>query len=187
MPDRAIREIAIDAACLLVQEGKAASLSMTEVARAIDVDEPQLQAAFPTLEDLIIAVADRTYTTFLAQVDAEVGQDESDGAYTRAYVRASMQSAERDGFGALVAALLGSAPYRPHMTDGIRDQEATVRCALEADGIDPVLAHIVRLAADGLWFSDVFGLTPVPRHRRAEIAERLEALAARTRTAAAAD
>lgn len=185
MPDRALREIAIDAACLLVQEGEAASLSLADVARAIDVDEQRLQAVFASLEDLIVAVADRTYATFLTQVDAEVGQDESEGAYTRAYVRASLQSDE--GFEELVAALLASAPYRPYMVAGIRDQEATVRCALEADGIDPVMAHIVRLAADGLWFNRVFGLSPIPRERRAEIAERLEALAVRSRAAAAAD
>jgi AcrR family transcriptional regulator len=90
MPDRALREIAIDAACLLVQEGKAASLSMAEVARAIDVEERQLEAVFGTVEDLIVAIADRTYATFLTQVDAAVGEDESEGAYTRAYVRAQL-------------------------------------------------------------------------------------------------
>jgi hypothetical protein len=72
------------------------------------------------------------------------------------------------------------------MVAGNRDQEATVRCALDADGIDPVMAHIVRLAADGLWFNRVFGLSPIPPEGRTEIAERLVALATRSRAAAAA-
>jgi hypothetical protein len=48
---------------------------------------------------------------------------------------------------------------------------------MNRDGIDPVDATLVRLAADGLWFADLLGLAPPQGRTRAELLKRLEALA----------
>jgi hypothetical protein len=48
---------------------------------------------------------------------------------------------------------------------------------MNQDGIDPVDATLVRLAADGLWFANLLGLAPPTGKRRAELLKRLEALA----------
>ena len=47
---------------------------------------------------------------------------------------------------------------------------------LVADGVDPVRATVARLAADGLWFSDLFGFAAVPEPLRSRVAELLEEL-----------
>lgn len=177
MTEDRTRDLAIEAACLLVQEGDIESLSVESVAAAADLDEDRLRAVFPTTEDLLQAVGGRTYETFVGAVEQEVGDDESDGAFTRAYVRAAIRSLDRDRFDVLVATLLASAPFRPHMVDPIREQQATVNSALRSDGIDPVLAIIIRLAVDGLWFNNMFGVLELEPATRAAVATRLEALA----------
>lgn len=177
MSEDGIRELAIEAACLLVQEGRVESISVETVAAVADLDEERLRAIFPSNVDLLKAVGARTYETFVGSIEQEVGDDESDGAFTRAYVRAALLSLDRDRFDALVATLLASAPFRPHMVDPIREHQATIASALESDGIDPVLALVVRLAVDGLWFNNMFGVLDLEPATRAALAARLEALA----------
>ena len=45
------------------------------------------------------------------------------------------------------------------------------------DVADPVDAWVVRLAADGLWYSDLFGIAPPEGADRGRLIERLLALA----------
>ncbi|NTW04124.1 MAG: TetR/AcrR family transcriptional regulator, partial [Oscillochloris sp.] len=46
-----------------------------------------------------------------------------------------------------------------------------------ADGLDPALATLVRLAADGLWFADLMNFAPPDTALRAQIRTQLIALA----------
>jgi hypothetical protein len=47
---------------------------------------------------------------------------------------------------------------------------------LEQDGIDPVTAQIVRLAVDGLWMVELFGLAPPDAETRENVLRALQAL-----------
>ena len=44
---------------------------------------------------------------------------------------------------------------------------------IEKDGIDKVDATIIRLAVDGLWLSEIFGLDALDETMRAKVLERL--------------
>jgi hypothetical protein len=44
------------------------------------------------------------------------------------------------------------------------------------DGIDPVDATLVRLAADGLWFCELLGLGPPSGALREQVLERMRSL-----------
>jgi len=45
---------------------------------------------------------------------------------------------------------------------------------IENDGIDPVTATIVRLATDGMWFAEIFGLAPIDKELREKVFEKLQ-------------
>jgi hypothetical protein len=51
-----------------------------------------------------------------------------------------------------------------------------MQAKLSDDGIDPVVATIVRLAVDGLWMSDLFGVDPMDENMRTQVLDRLRAL-----------
>lgn len=44
---------------------------------------------------------------------------------------------------------------------------------MEASNLNPDLANIVRLAADGLWFTELFGISPLTEKRRSQILDAL--------------
>ncbi|HEV3133030.1 MAG TPA: hypothetical protein VGY51_13810 [Acidimicrobiales bacterium] len=50
---------------------------------------------------------------------------------------------------------------------------------LEDDGLDPTLATVLRLACDGLWMCDLFGLATPTAAQRGQVAVELERLARR--------
>ena len=58
----------------------------------------------------------------------------------------------------------------------LRARYAEWQQQIEHDGIDPAIATLVRLAADGLWFADMFGLAPPSAALRARMLDTLIAL-----------
>ena len=61
----------------------------------------------------------------------------------------------------------------PGLLEPLRERFAAWQHALTADGISPASASLMRLAADGLWFTELFGLAPLDEHLRAAVREEL--------------
>ena len=64
---------------------------------------------------------------------------------------------------------LSSPPRPPNRRCSPRLQAAADgwQARLVDDGLDPVTATVLRLASDGLWLCDLFGLAPPPAALRA--------------------
>ena len=62
------------------------------------------------------------------------------------------------------------------LVEPMREAYARWQALLEHDGIDPITATIVRLAVDGLWFTEMFGFDDAicTGERRAQIMTRLK-------------
>lgn len=46
---------------------------------------------------------------------------------------------------------------------------------MENEGLDPVTANIIRLASDGLWYADLFGMAPLEKEMREKVFSQLSA------------
>jgi len=79
------------------------------------------------------------------------------GAFTRAYVRATMEPIS-EGEERLGAALLAAAAAEPALLVPLQRAADGWQARLVDDGLDPATATVVRLACDGLWLCDLFGL-----------------------------
>ena len=55
----------------------------------------------------------------------------------------------------------------------MRQQGARHQRAIEADGIDPVLATIIRMANDGMWFAESFNLMRYDEQLKDAVEQRL--------------
>ncbi len=155
-------EFILDAAAHLVQEGGVDALTFADIANAAEIEETDVTSVFPTMETLIKALTERMYSTFMSKVEAQIGDDEAPGAWTRAYVRASSPEVDEERFSDIAAVLLKSVTYKPDLIEAARERQAEIHAAMLGDGIDPVTATIVRLAVDGLWMSQMFEIEAVP-------------------------
>jgi len=99
--------------------------------------------------------------------DAAAGLDGDAGRWTRAYVRATFDAQPVPP--ELGPGLLAAVATDPALLDPVRERHAAWQARSEADGIDPTLAMVVRLAADGLAYADLFDFAPPSGVRRERV------------------
>jgi hypothetical protein len=76
----------------------------------------------------------------------------------------------------LGAALLAAAAAEPELLQPLQKAADGWQARLVDDGLDPATATVVRLACDGLWLCDLFGLASPRDDLRARVAAVLETM-----------
>ena len=166
------------AASAVVAERGYSALTLDAVGAATGVSKGGVLYHFPTKEALVTALIQELATRFDADQSAAHDADSiSPGAWTRAYVTASATPPQDDSEQLAVVALLAAIGYDPSLLDPIQDRYRHWAERLDDDGLPGVDAHVVRLAADGLWAADLFGLAPPDAALRERIHARLGELA----------
>ena len=172
----ATRERLLAAAAAVVRREGARGLTLDAVARQAGVSKGGLLYHFPGKRELVRGLVADWMDRFEAEVDAEAAPGGT-GGWTRAYLHASdmtrVAPGERDVEFSLLSVLIDA----PEELDFVRERYTAWQARMNDDGIDPIDATLVRLAADGLWFADLLGLAPPKGRTRAELLKRLQALA----------
>src|SRR5664279_3576191 len=116
---------------------------------------------------------------FDRDIERRLEDDREPGCFTRAYIGATMEpSAPRpDREDRLGAALIAAAAAQPDLLTPLQEAADVWQARLEDDGIDPTVATALRLACDGLWMCDLFGLAAPATALRADVGHALEQMA----------
>ncbi len=150
------REAIIRTALQLIREQGAHALTMDAVAREAGVSKGCLMHHFPAKEALVRGLFDAAVAMLHEQIESawEASGDRSPGSFTRVYVETTLRHAE-EGF---LLPLFELVARDPTMTGSMAEHNAWCHKRFENDGIDPVMAHILASASDGLWIEIIFGL-----------------------------
>ena len=162
MNDGKARELIMEAAALLVQEGQAEQLTLAHVAEAAHMAEADVSRQFPTMDDLVAAMAWRLSDTFFNAVAEACGDDETPGAWMRAYVETGLALDETGDRSRIARALLGSTAYRRHVLDAFREREDDVQDFFYDSGVATDAVVVIRAAISGIFFGRMFGLDMLP-------------------------
>lgn len=174
------RKLLLRSAAKVVAEGGYSALTLEAVGDACGVSKGGLLYHFPSKEALVAGLLEDLLTGFEAdQAAAHEGDSSSPGAWTRAYLEASAVPPHHESPQAPVA-LLAAVGHDPSLLAPVQDRYRNWVGRLDDDGLPGVDAHVVRLAADGLWAVDLFGLAPPDPSLRARIHARLVELASST-------
>ncbi|MGX1778648.1 TetR/AcrR family transcriptional regulator [Nocardia brasiliensis] len=142
---------------VLLDEG-AAQFSLERVAAVAGVSKGGLLHHFPTKAALVAGMMDR----LVGQLEVAPPElDAEPGAATRRFLLGSVVSRQQGRTDRVAAALLAAAFLDPALLCPIREWYDTLQAQVEDDGIDPIAATVVRLAADGWFLSRLFGLAPL--------------------------
>lgn len=116
---------------------------------------------FPTKEALLAGMVEYVLDRFDAAVEVEwqAAGDRRVGSWLRAYIAASV-APDPDG-PAIGSGLISIVAANPGLLDIVRERAAQTQTRIEADGVDPAVATVVRLAADGLALDDLFRFAPL--------------------------
>lgn len=159
------RDRILDAAEARVLKQGPRGLVLEAVARDAGVSKGGLLYHFPCKEALVSGLVSRMLDGFDEIQDQLVERDhERAGAWTRAYLASTVtdQGAPADGSAQLMAGILAVLDRNSSQLETLRERFGHWHRRVEADGIEPTRATIVRLAADGLWLSSLLGLPELP-------------------------
>lgn len=161
----------LKAAAQVVQDKGASQLTLDAVAAKARVSKGGLLYHYPNKSALLTAMVAHVIESFEQAIARQVGRRDSETAWLEAYVAMSFdpehsQLVESAG---ILAAVAGD----PSLLEPLRKQYQLWQAAAEASGLDPTLAAIVRLAADGLWFTELFKVSPLTGKQRSQVLEAL--------------
>ena len=169
----------LDAAERVVLRDGAAHLTLDAVAQESPLSKGGLLYNFPTKDALIRAMVARLSERFDAEMTRLAETDPCPaGRLSRAYVSACFPqpaalSAPHDR---VAAGLLAAVATNPSLLEPLREGAQAIQAKLAEDCIDPVLATVIKLATDGLWMADLFGVDSLDQDLRTQVIERLRAL-----------
>jgi AcrR family transcriptional regulator len=169
-PD-AVRANLINAAADLLAHGE--TLSMSTVAERAGVTKGAVQHHFGTRDAMLDAMFAAHLNDFEQDLAARAAQDGAPGHAARAYVNATVENAgpahEPMAWRALLVAAVIDRPIAERWSHWVAGRRREDR----APGSQEL---IMRLAADGLWLSDLLGVYDLSAKERAELQEALLAL-----------
>ena len=179
MPSDTKARILVAAEDVVVRDG-VARLTLEAAAAEAGLSKGGVLYHFPTRDALVAAMVDKIIEEFDRDIDSHLGPDaeEVPGSFTRAYIRATMAPASAsdrpDREDRLGAALIAAAAAQPALLVPLQEAADRWQARLEEDGRDPTVATLVRLACDGLWLCDLFGLAPPSAVLRRGVGDRLQ-------------
>ncbi|MNX39090.1 Bacterial regulatory protein, tetR family [compost metagenome] len=165
----ATRAEIIDMAIEVAADQGAMGLTLDAVVSRLPFSKGALLHHFPTKLALLEGVIDHLAEQMTAQVLEEAGRDPNPyGRNARAYLRAAVNDPVTERDVSIGRAALVACAVEPGL---IVRWRAAMRALAEDDPVDPAGkddALMLRLIADGLWMTDLFGTHEVsPEQRRA--------------------
>jgi AcrR family transcriptional regulator len=172
-PTGETRDRLLDAAARLLLRDPS-KLTLDAVAAEAGTSKGGLLYHFSSKAELLDAVVDRWEASFQDQIDA-AAQD-TPGGWVRAYAEVSALDGQDEHAREIDSGLLAVLALQPGRMQAVRSRYEGWQERIVDDGIDPVDATIVRLAADGLWFAELMGLGAPRGDLREQVLERLRDL-----------
>jgi len=155
-----------------------AHLTLEAAASEAGISKGGVLYHFPTRAALVAAMVQRLSSSFEADLEREGSASGRPGAFTRAYVEATFgppaEVASRDR--RLGAAVIAGVAADTELLEPLRERFAVWQQALVTDGLSPASASLVRLASDGLWFTELLGLAPLDPGVRSAVRDELVAI-----------
>ncbi len=169
------RERILLAAQQVVLTDGVAHLTLEAAAERAGLSKGGVLYHFKTRNDLVTAMVERVASRFDLGVEA-CRLRRPDEPYICAYLDEGLAETthpetvheERVG-----AALIAAIAAHPELLAPLREAFAGWQRQIEADAPDPVVATVARLAADGLWLCELFGIDGITPDLRRRVATHL--------------
>jgi AcrR family transcriptional regulator len=169
------RDLILDCAEELIRKDGATQLTLEKVANRASVSKGGLLYHFPTKEQLVTGMIERTIASFERDVEAaKASLPDVPGRNALAFMMATLEGQWQKAAAPanpvdLLVSTLTAFSTDPKLVLPIRKAYIRWQQMLEEDGLDPVQATITRLAIDGLLYIEMFGFNDLTVERRADV------------------
>lgn len=171
----ATRDMILSAAATVVLSQGASRMTLEAVAKEAGVSKGGLLYHFPSKDALIEGMIEHMVQGLDERINQEYAHDDfgtNQGRWLRALTKTNFSSSDLELSAGLTAAVL----LNPDLLEPNRKAYETRQSLIEQDGVDIVLANIIRLVGDGIWFSELLGFAPPKEPLKTQIKDRLLSL-----------
>ncbi len=148
------------------------SLTLDAVASYAGISKGGLLYHFPNKDALLKGLADYIFEQYTQHFHDYAAKDPDEkGKWTRALVKVSKWDLDQNA--KLNVGIMASSMLDPHITEGMAKGYQHMQKQVEQDRLDPVDASIIRLAIDGLYYSELLNMAPIDKDLREKVIERL--------------
>ena len=149
------------------------NFSLDKVAQQAGVSKGGLVHHFATKEELLRAAAVDTIERFESKLTSKIDQDDGDsaGKMTRAYIDVVLDTENPTHVTEASPLVISYLNEKDSVDEPNRFESWQART--EEDGIDTITATIVRLAVDGILYTELIDSKPIPQELRRQIYRRL--------------
>jgi AcrR family transcriptional regulator len=167
----ATRERILTAAEDIVLVDGVATLTLEKAAARAGVSKGGVLYHFGTRNELVSAMAERTVQQFEAAIE-EHRRLHPEAGFPRAYVAeclAEPADEQEQRSMRIGAALVAAVAAQPDLLRPLQQAFTGWQARIAAEASDPVTATIARLAADGLWLCEMFGIDGISPDLRRQV------------------
>lgn len=163
----------LNATSKVVTEQGIFNLTLEAVAKEAGISKGGLLYHFRSKEVLVEEMVKHLASNYRTKIDEHAMADPTEkGRWTRAYIDVTFNKAYKNKN--MNAGLLAAKAINPELLSPIHNVYEEWQQFIENDEIDPTLATIIRLAADGMWLADLFEINPIDSEKKDEIYATLE-------------
>ncbi len=155
----------LNAASKVVAEKGIFNLTFDAVAEEAGISKGGLLYHFRSKEVLVEKMVEHLAINYRRKIEDHATSDPVEkGKWTRAYVDVTFNKSYQNKD--MHSGLLAAKAVNPNLLHPIHEVYTEWQHAVDNDGIDPTLATIVRLAADGIWLADLFDINPIDAEKK---------------------
>ncbi|WP_196592651.1 TetR/AcrR family transcriptional regulator [Pectinatus sottacetonis] len=151
------RQKILQAAGRVINSKGITALTLAAVAKEAGVSKGGLLYHFASKDELIKGINDFFMQNFISDVEHTADNDVYNaGRWTRAYIKNTFKQLDNEF--EINTALLSVAATKPNLVKSTANYLKTVQNHIENDHINPILSTVIRLAVDGIYYNQLFGM-----------------------------
>lgn len=161
------------AASEIIKEEGAIKFTLEAVAQRARISKGGLLYHFPSKEALVRGMVEEWENNYFNSFETLVNKDNKEiGKWNRAYIHSTISNLENKNK-KISSALMAAMFINPKLLEEFQYKYNNLVEKLMNDGIEPVKVSIARLALDGLWFSEIFGFSPLDKQTQKKVFDEL--------------
>lgn len=151
------RQRILRAAAQIINTTGVLALTLEAVAKEAKISKGGLLYHFPSKDALMKGMNDYLLQSFVDEVEGAANDDPCEkGKWTRAYTTITFNqlASEFD----MNVAFLAAVATNPGLIKSMSQHLQVLQARIENDHIDPIVSTVIRLAVDGMYFNELYGM-----------------------------
>lgn len=151
------KELILRAAAHIINTDGVCSLTLEAVAKNAGISKGGLLYHFPSKDALLKGMVDYLLQGFVGEVESTVNEDICEkGKWTRTYTTLTFNQLDKEID--MNTAFLAAVATNPELLKPMAKYLQELHLHIANDNIDPIISTVVRLAVDGMYFNQLYGM-----------------------------